>query len=320
MFHDLDLRRAFQIAWHQRWLMVVTLAAAFLAAIIYLHVARPVYTVSIQIMPSPASNQPSQISGAASALAGLGLGSGNSSTSFKVYTATLQSRPAAETLAADQPLMHAMFADQWSDEDHAWHEPGGIVHSLTAFARSVLLGPRPWQAPSADNVQEFLSNSVLISDSRDTPIVTVSINSTDPGLAATVLSKLTSNVDRIVRDHALDRANQYIIFINQELAHVTVAEYRTALVEHLYEQEKSRIMASAVNVSYAADVLGHPASSPRPTSPAPLAAFIVALIAGTLIGFLLALYYEYNNWTFALRWPPRVRQGISIHSVGSPAK
>jgi hypothetical protein len=237
-------------------------------------------------------------------LAGLGLGNLNSPTSFKIFLAGLQSHGAAEVIARDQNLMHRLFPDQWSDEDRSWHEPRTVTHAVLGTLRGVLTGQNGWAPPSADSVFELLRDRLTITDSRDSPIETVSIESSDRQLAIDLLRTLTSDVDRLERQRALLRANNNIEFLNQELQRVTVAEYRSTLVQHLYDQETTRMLASANNVSFAADVVGGPTPSPKPTSPSPIATFIAALVVGTVIGFLLALYYESRGMTFAFGWPP----------------
>lgn len=301
MFLNWDLEKFFALVSRQRIAIATAIAATLVLAVVYMHVTKPSYTVSIQLVPAPASPQSTPGGGTIGAIAGGLLGGGNSPTPFKIYVAALQSHAVSEMIARDQKMMRRMYSDQWSERDHAWKEHVGLLHPVTAVIKGILgVYNSDWHPPSADDVYGFLQDSVTVVDSRDSPVVTVSMQSRDPKFAADFLQLLTSDVDLLTRDRALHRANEYIAFISQELEHVTVSEYRTALVNHLYEQEKSRMMASANKVGYSADVFSGPMASQRPTAPKLIPTLLTAIVMGSLLGLLLGFIYDLRGRVFTL--------------------
>lgn len=303
MFANWDLETLLALLWRQRVAMVIAIAVALIFGVAYMHLAKPAYTVSIQLVPAPSSLQGGNGSNGLGALASGLLGGSNDPTSFKIYTAALQSHAASEVIAANPDIMHRMFSDQWSEQDHAWKPRYGMFHPVSVAVKWLLgIHLDDWAPPSADDIYAFLLHDVDVVSSRDSPVVTVSIESKDPKLAADFLKVLTSDVDMLTRRRALDRANSYIDYIGRELNHVTVAEYRAALVNHLGDEEKTRMMASATNVGYSADLFSGPMTSQRPTSPKFLTTMIASLLLGSILGFFIALFYDRRGRVFVLPW------------------
>lgn len=300
MFANWDLERLFALLWRQRVAMATAVAISLIFGIIYMHSVKPAYTVSIQLVPAPASQSSNSGNGLGALASGL-LGGSSDPTSFKIYTAALQSHAASEMIAGNASIMRRMFSDQWSERDHGWKPHYGMLHSVSVAVKSLLgIHLDDWAPPSADDIYAFLQKDVDVMSSRDSPVVTVSIQSKDPKLAAGFLTILTSDVDMLTRRRALDRANSYIDYLGRELNHVTVTEYRTALVNHLSDEEKTRMMASATNVGYSADVFSGPMTSQRPTSPKFVTTMVAALLLGSILGFFIALFYDLRNRVFTL--------------------
>lgn len=303
MLANWDLERLFALLWRQRVAMATAIAVALIFGVAYMHLAKPAYTVSIQLVPAPSSPQGGNGGNGLGALASGLLGGSSDPTSFKIYTAALQSHAASEVIAGNPDIMHRMFSDQWSEQDHAWKPRYGMLHPVSVAVKWLLgIHLDDWAPPSADDVYAFLLHDVDVVSSRDSPVVTVSIQSKDPKLAADFLKVLTGDVDMLTRRRALDRANSYIDYIGRELNHVTIAEYRAALVNHLGDEEKTRMMASATNVGYAADLFSGPMTSQRPTSPKFVITMIAALLLGSVFGFFIALFYDRRDRAVVLPW------------------
>ncbi|MDE2184676.1 MAG: hypothetical protein KGJ78_16775 [Alphaproteobacteria bacterium] len=291
-----DVDKILSMLWHQRRALYAAIAFMYVLALLYMHLATPKYTESLQLVPAPDTTQSSGALGSLSALAGIKLKSGDNADIFDVYLAGLQSHAVSEVLAKNQSLLKRMYTDQWSESEHKWRQPIGLLHPVGWLAKAILgITTDPWTPPSADDVYKFLQDNIDVAQGRDTPVVTVTMKSKDRQFASDFLMALMRDDDQLLRNRALDRANNYIEFLQKEMNSVTVAEYRSALVEHLYDQEKSRMLASASNVTYAAEVFSGPMSSKNPTSPNIIAALLAATVAGLAVGFGLALYLELHG-------------------------
>jgi capsular polysaccharide biosynthesis protein len=311
MPQPLSLNAILEMLWRQRTVMQVAAAVAVILTVLYMHVSSPRYTVSIQLVPAPSTN--SGLGGSLGALGSLvGAHSSESMESIQVYIAGLQSPAVAEVLAKNQPLMHRLFPESWSERDHAWHQPHSVAHSVYQAIKDVLGIPsEPWQPPGADDVYRFLQYSVDVSTTRDSPVVVVSMKSANRQLASEFLSALTKGVDDMMRARALRRANAYIDYLSKELSRVSVTEYRSSLVEHLSDEEKQKMMASATTVSFVADTFSGPAASTKPTSPSLVAALIAMLAICLVIGTGVAFYLDSKDRILVFR-PVRQFRVIAV--------
>jgi hypothetical protein len=293
---EMSLTGLVEILWRHRILFVICLALSTALAVVYLRVVTPRYTVILQLAPISTSPVPSGALGMLGALTGANIDLGGGTQPFQIFQAGLQSRVAADALAADQELMKGIFLREWSEAEGRWREPPpGMVRTVINTIKSTLgLRILPWEPPGGARLAEFLKDRVRVTQSRTSPLATVELQMPDPRLAADLLLQLHATVDRIMRERALNRAEGYINSITAQLQRVTVSDYRQALVENLAEQEKIRMMASA-NVAFSSEIFSGPAISPWPTSPSAMRALAVAILGGSGMAVGLALLLEHRR-------------------------
>ncbi len=178
---------------------------------------------------------------------------------------------------------------------------GSIIIAVGGFTL-VQLGLRPvrnllyglagqdvpeWTAPGAERLQIYLARTVVVSPPgpKDPPITTLIVETPDPDFGTHLLDALHRQADADVRASSLERARQYSAHLAQKLATTEIAEHRRTLSEALLEQERAVMMATSQG-PYAALPL-EPASGPsKPTSPKPVPALAIGLIAGAILGLL----------------------------------
>jgi hypothetical protein len=294
---EVSLTGLVQILWRWRIVFLLSIALCVLLAVLYLRVATPRYTVTLQL--APISTSPIATSGALGmlgALAGANFDLGGGTQPFQLFQAGLQSRVAADALAADQALMRRIYFREWSDAEGSWREPppDPVRTAINTVKTFLGLPVYPWQPPGGARLAQFLRTQVRLSQSRTNPLVTVEVQMADPRLAADFLVQLHATVDRIMRQRALSRAEGYIDSITAQLQRVTVSDYRQALTQNLGEQEKIRMMASA-NVAFSSEIFSGPAISPLPTSPSSWGALAAAIVGGTIMATGIALLLEYRR-------------------------
>lgn len=284
---EIDLRQIAREIWNRRVIFLSVTAGFVLITSLILHIIPVQYTVSLSVAPVADSN--TQIGGGGlSALAKLGgvdlSNIAGGSGQFGLFVAALTSREAADAVAQDSHLMRGLFPEQWSETKKTWIEPAGFVH-FAARNLKLLFGipVEPWHQPNGEQVYDILTRNLQIDDDPKNPIVTISIQSKDSEVARELLVKLTSSIDSILRQRAMRRANDYINYLSRELDKATVAEYRTALIQHVFDQEQTRMMASA-NVSFAAQVFSGPSRSAKPTAPKSALLLVFFAIVGAFVG------------------------------------
>jgi Chain length determinant protein len=285
---EIDLRDIVRnIVRRWRWIAAVT-ALLLASVVVYLHMAEYRYTVSLEITPVAAA-QPSRlndsIAGLAS-LAGINLARDSGTQSLDLYLAAFQSLDVAARLVDANNILADMFPAEWNPETNSWHPPergatGAIIDTLK---RALGMPVQAWKAPSPRRILTFLEDEITIFRPTDSPVITISIKTAHVSFGRNLLARLNQEADNIIRQHTLDRTQEYIAYLKKQLQQVSLAEYRTALIQALYEQEKSRMAASS-NLPYSVEVFSGPVVSEDPTFPRPVLLLTLALI----FGFLLSL-------------------------------
>lgn len=277
------------------WLIIViTTVAAVLGAVIYLHGATYTYTASMVVAPAQStgsdglSSRLGQLGGLASAV-GVSLPEGSNSSSFKLYIEGLKSYAAAEVLAGDPAIMHALFDREWDDKARQWRQPGGSLRGFINGAKDIMGIPNlPWRAPDASRVQALLETELVVEVNARSPVIVLRFAHKDPQFAKLFLTRIDDTVDRLLRQRTLLRTNDYISYLTAKLRTVELAEQRVSITQTLGEQERLRMAASST-LPFAADVFSGPSATPRPTSPRPYMLLTLAVLGGLGLGILIVL-------------------------------
>jgi len=287
---EINLSDVIAVLREHRRALILAPVILVLCAIIYLHLADPEYSVTLKVTPtaSATSTLPAGISGLAG-LTGLSIPNANETVDFELYLEGLQSRETSAAVTKDVDLMQKLFAEEWSEDDNAWVEPTGLLRSVSTIIKAVFGAPnRDWEPPNAESVNEFLDEELRIVRDRSGPVVTIMIEHSRPEIAQALLTVLHEAVDSALRQKELDRTSAYVAYLKDQLASVSVTEYRQSLHDILAEQEKRRMVASS-NLPFAAEPFGQPTISVRPTSPRPVLTVFSSLLFGTLLGIIAAL-------------------------------
>ena len=274
---------------HARLLLLVPVAVLILA-IIYLHLSEPKYAVTLKVTPTSSSQSalPIGLTGLAD-LTGLAIPASNETVDFELYLEGLRARETAEAVTRDQELLRQLFSDEWNEAAGEWVEPGGLLRGLAGIAKAIVGVPRrEWHPPNAETVNEFLDDELRIVRDRTGPVVTIMLEHGRPEVAQALLAVVHQTVDSALRQKELDRTGAYVAYLREQLANVSVTEYRQALHDILAEQEKRRMVASS-NLPFAAEPFGAPTVSVRPTSPRPVITLVSAILFGVLLGIIIAL-------------------------------
>lgn len=273
------------------WYIILVAALFLLAAVVWLRTTDYTYTAELRIAPAPSAGRETGSLGALTSLATLTGATLESIpvTPFRLYLEGVYTREVAIRLAQDKKLMHHVFAAEWNPVTKNWQEPRGAGRALKRSINSLLGIPIPaWSPPDAARLQGWINANLVVNQSPKTPIVTLSIASTDRAFAQRFLVSMHTTVDAWLRQRTLDRTRNNIEYLTRRLPGVTLAEHRQALFVTLSDQQQ-RAMAANNPAPYAAETFGPPTASARPTSPRQLPVMMLAVILGTILGVVGAL-------------------------------
>lgn len=295
---EVDFSRMAAAVWQRRWIVVAFGLAALFAAAIYLRVATYTYTVSLKVAPAQGGGETtgSRLGGLAS-LAGISLPKDQGVSPFQLYLENIQSREIADDIASRPELLKQMFPASWNDEAGRWEEPQSTLGVVARPIKRLLGVPiYPWTKPNGGDVQEYISTKVQVVESSKKAIVTLRMQDRDPQFAMAFLRALHRDNDERLRRRTLMRTSRYIEYLSAQLRTVSIAEHREALAATLSEQEKQRMLASS-RAPFAAEPIGEPTASTRPTSPRPVVVLTMSLLAGLLLGVLAAVLLQFVDRT-----------------------
>jgi uncharacterized protein involved in exopolysaccharide biosynthesis len=292
----LTLFRTLRNEW--RLIAAVTLALAVLAAVVALLIT-PVYRASVLLAPVDhdssgmgVASLPGQLGGLAG-LAGISMKGGNSAATT---IATLKSRKFLVGLVREKNLKSLLFPDRWDSDAAAWivEEPGiiDLVKSWllpekigTAASEKLLPGE-----PSTNETYSLLIDEVLsVEQDASNSLITLSIDWTDPLVAATWANAVVANVNKELRDRAIRDSERSIAYLTQQVSQTDISELRSSLFRLIEDQTKNMTVARTQE-DYALQVID-PAVAPDLTDRLrPRRGLIVGigLVVGVFLGALAA--------------------------------
>lgn len=276
----------------RRWWMVPLGALlAIIASLLYLSRAEYLYTAELKVYAAPSSSgsrAPSPLGGLA-ALAGVAAGSNTEQVSpFRYYLDGIYAPEVAARMARDRTIMHRIFANEWDAREKRWRRPYSLLGTIKRGVMGMMGLPQVnWTPPNAARLQAYIVETVKVRQSVKTPVVAIGYESVDPEFAKMFLSRLHNTVDSYLREAQNARTRGNIEYLARQLRQVTLAEQRSALVTSLAEQERQAMLAYG-NAPYAADPFDVVTASSEPTHPRPGRLLIGAVIAGLLLGLVLA--------------------------------
>lgn len=262
----LDFRAAWQTLWKAKGVIAAVTLLFAVAATAYALLATPWWRVEVVLAPADEKMMPAiggQLGGLA-ALAGVNLGGSGASIDA---LAILRSREFARDFIADNDLVPVLFARDWDPERKAWKSSN----------------PRR-QRDVRDAVKKFHEDVLRVSQDRQTKIVTLRVDWTDPEMAAQWAGELVRRVNERMRERALRRAEGNLKYLEAELARTNVVTLQQS-IGRIVENEMQTVMLARGNEDFAFRVLDGPVAPKYPVRPKRL--FIVVL--GTLVGALVGI-------------------------------
>ncbi len=274
------------------WLVLGVTLIATLIAVFYLRGADYLYTASLRVSPAPSAQPPRQGLGALSSLAslaGVSTDTAEAASPFRLYLEGVYAPEVADRLAREPDVMHTIFARDWDPVRRVWRAPSSTFGGLRKSLYGLLNAPvAEWQPPNGERLRQFIADNVGVGQSTKSPLATVSFEATDPAFAMHFLTLLDRADDEYLRAKTLARSRQNVTYLSQELGMATLAEHRQVLSAQLSDQERQLMMASNP-APYAADPFGRVTVSPQPTHPKPIAVLMGFILAGLVLGVVLAL-------------------------------
>jgi uncharacterized protein involved in exopolysaccharide biosynthesis len=273
---EISLRELVDALWARR-LLIAALSLGFGVAAAVVSLLLPEkYEASVVLSPvddaagskfGGAGALLSQFGGLAG-LAGVNVGGSGQKS---VAIATLQSHALTEAFIRDNNLLPVLYADDWDAQAKRWtiSDPEKL--------------PTPWRAE-----QRFAKKIRSVAEDKKSGLVTLTIEWTDPALAAQWATELVARANAALRAKAIAESEANIAYLNEQLTRTSVVELQKAIYG-LIETEIKKVMIANGSAEFAFRIVDPARVAEERISPKRTLITAVGLFAGLMIGFVIAL-------------------------------
>lgn len=299
----LTLGEMLRILWdRRRLLLVASLSTGLVVAVISL-VMKPVYRATVTMVPpSKGTDQgglaalAGQFAGLAD-LAGVSLGSG---ADVDQSIALMNSRQFTEQFMQEEHVLPVMYPEMWDARAGQWRageaSDGNGLSDL--FSRvpgrstsQISSGTGAHSEPGPSRWRAFKKFDALrrVSKDKKTNVVELSIDWTDPRLAAQWANDMVARLNQNARQRAISEADQNLEYLESELQKTHVIDMQQTVYKLIEREMRARMVAN-VRQEYAFRVLD-PAQPPEEReSPKRTLMVLAALFLGGFVASLWAIF------------------------------
>lgn len=233
----------------------------------------PIFRAEVMLAPAGEDkNAASALSGqfgGLAALAGINIGGGGGEVEQAI--ATLESRVFTNEFIKQEKLMPILFEKIWDETSQTWK------------VEKEEDKPTYWDA-----YKKFNKDIRAISSDKKTGMYTLSIEWSDPQLAANLANKLVQKINAHQKQAAIVEAKKSIAYLESQLLQTSVVEMQQAIYR-LIEAQTKNIMLANVRDEYVFKVID-PAVLPEEKIK-PKKSLIAVL--GTIVGFMLSIFLAF---------------------------
>ena len=262
---EISFRELWDIWWRGKWIIIAITAVFAASSVAYALLATEWYRAEVLLAPAEERSSQGLVGqlGGLAALAGVSVGGGGSAEAIAV----LKSREFARAFIEDFDLVSVFFHEEWDATKGVW------------------LGDDPDEWPEVRDAIKYFDEKVLkVSEARDSGLVTLAVEWTDPEIAAGWARELVIRLNERLRERALKEAETNVAFLQTELGQTSVVTLQQS-IGRLLESELQKLMLARGNEEFAFRVID--AASPPKERVRPKRALIAVVI--TMLGAMLAV-------------------------------
>ncbi len=264
---ELDLPALAQIVWRRRWLVGIITAIAGAIAVVIALLTEPVFRAQVVVTEV---RENSGIGGAAGSLLGQ-LGGLASMAGLNVSASEYDSRSNQAVLKSRNLVEEFVRRNKLADE----------------MFRKSTIKPTLWKA-----VEAFRGGVLTISDDIRQGKTTVSVEWTDPKLAASWANGYVALANEILRTRALAEATRNVTYLNDQLQKTTQVE-RQRMLYALMENENKTLMLANARMEFAFRVVDPAVAPEQRVRPARTLMVLTGGVLGFSLGVVIVILLNY---------------------------
>jgi uncharacterized protein involved in exopolysaccharide biosynthesis len=140
-------------------------------------------------------------------------------------------------------------------------------------------------------VERFENEIMTIRTDPLRRITTVSVDWRDPAVAAQWANGYVTLANDRLRERALRESERSIEYLNEHIEKTTVVELKRVMY-NLIENEMQKLVLANARTEYAFTVVDPAVAPEEKTSPQPFLMVSFGLLLGTVLGLIIAFFYE----------------------------
>lgn len=288
---EVDLWQIAGRLWAGRlWIVLTTLLCGAIFAVVAFSM-QPVYRAATMLVPAQHEN--SGLGGLGAALGQLGglaamagVNVGGSGPQVEEALAVLKSREFTERFIQDKNLLPILFPKRWDAQRQQWRDPKKVP-------------------TLADGSRYFMKKLRFVAQDKKTSLVTLSIEWTDPAVAAQWTNELVSRLNSEMRARAIKSSDASMQYLQKELATTIALDTRQA-INRLVENTINQRMFANVTEEYSFRIVDRALPPDRKDKVRPNKAILLGsgLILGLIVGAAIVL--------IRAAWRNRLESGAAI--------
>ena len=263
-----------------RILLAAVFSAVFVLSCLYLG-TRPDSYRAQTVISAPSTDQVSSGLSIPSAARSLLGGGSTESPEFTEFINSFNTMRLANRLANDQPLMHAVFDDQWDARLGRWNPPHSFAQTFRAIIASIF-GYPAWHKPTAFDLRDYIDRRVTIKHDPEGSFQLVSYENENPLFAGKFLRMTTDTMDQILKETRQLELQRREAFLRKKIE----AETNTVVISAIY-QLLSSILSKQVELGgskyYAVEMIDPVYVIPMPVFPKPAIVIVLSIIIAIVL-------------------------------------
>lgn len=270
---EISLGDLWRIIWHGKWIVASITLIFAVGSVAYALMATEWYRSEALLSPADARSTSSisgQLSGLA-ALAGVSVGGPGNAEALAV----LESREFLRTFIQEHGILPLLFEDQWDKEQGDWR---------------LEVGDEPPDV--RDAVEYFRKNVLKVHQNRETQLVTIAAEWTDPDLAAEWVAIIVRRLNDRLRERALWDAETNVAYLQSEMAKTSLVTLQQS-IGRLLENELQKLMLARGNEEFAFKIVDPPEPPKERVRPNRSMTAVLGTMLGGIVGSVLALLVHF---------------------------
>ncbi len=293
---EMNLRELFTVLWVDKIKIITVMAMFAILSVFYALSVPNQYRASVLL--EPAQQQSGGLSGALSqlgglaSLAGVSLGSGESSES-QIAQRIMQSWSFVEGFIKTNNLEIDVFAAKGWDRasgkleiDEDLYDSGTTEWLVKNNETNKVGMPSSWQ------LFETFTDILSVSEDKKTGLVSMSVEYYSPQIAQQWLDMYISAINQHMQERQMAKVTRNIEYLEAQIAKTTIAEMKEVFYTIIEEQLKSKMLAEA-NPDYAFVAVSSSMVPEQKSQPKRALICILGTLLGGILSVLMVLIMHY---------------------------